>query len=128
MEINDATSWLRNTKKSVDFRSSGADDYYFSRADYLLQVRREESANVRDFLFNEPAIRSDETTNRDILVPDLDLTAFSQEPLDKLHRWALAQIVCPRLEAEANNTDLFAPCSQHRIHCTIQVRLVTRHD
>src|SRR5215472_6616225 len=116
--------WLGSSEHCADLRTVGDDYYDFSRVNYLSQIGAEQTTDMRNLLFDKPAIRSCKPSNRDILIPYLDVTPFCQQSLDQLHRRALAQIVCPRLEAETNDANSLTSRRQHGIHRPIQMCLV----
>jgi len=82
VDVYNAAPWLGSSEYCADLRTVGDDYYYFSRVNYLPQVRAEQTTDMRNLLFDKPAIGSCKPANRDILVPYLDLTPFRQQPLD----------------------------------------------
>src|SRR5882724_10157166 len=78
--------------------------------------------------FDELAIGTHKLPERNLAVPNLHLTPFPKQPLDELHGWALPQIVCSRLEAEAQDGDFSSIHRQYSVYGAVQVRLVTNRD
>ena len=56
-----------------------------------------------DDFFDVLPVGARETTERDILVPNLDLTALSQETLDQVDLRALPQVIGSRFKAQAED-------------------------
>src|SRR5438309_4249829 len=86
-------------------------------ADSLAQQR----ADVRDYFIDVLAIRTHQATERHVIVPDLHLAAFRDQPFDELYCRALAQVIGTSLETEPEDTDLLLPCPQDRLHRPLQV-------
>src|SRR4029453_11167610 len=85
-------------------------------------------SDMRNVFVNELAIGADQTSKRNILIPDLDLIALSYELLDQVHHRTLAQIIRARFETEPQDTDAALADAEYGLGSAIDVLRVTRED
>src|SRR5260370_17015755 len=83
---------------------------------------------MRNHLFDELAVGSDEAAERHVTVPDADLTAFPEQTLDELDQRTLAQVVGPGLEAQAEHTDFPLSGVQHVLYSSFNMVIVARQN
>src|SRR5258707_2270674 len=105
-----------------------ADDDHFTVLQDLCEITFEQRPYMRNRLLNIFPIGPDETTERHVIVPDLDFSSFTQQMLDQLYLRALPQVVGGGLEAQPKNSDVFLSGVEHHFDGPLQVLVVARHD
>src|SRR5215470_6800214 len=83
---------------------------------------------MRNHFLNVLTVRSCKASERNILIPHLDLATLAEQAFDQLHLWALAQIVRAGFEAQSKHCDLAFAGSEHCINRTIHMPGVARHQ
>src|ERR1700716_2007683 len=90
-----------------------SDDDHFTILQDLRQITFQQGPYMRNRFLNIFAIGPDETTERYVIVPDLDLSSFAQQMLNQLYLRAFAQVVGGGFEAESKNSDVFLSGVEH---------------
>src|ERR1700734_1183833 len=102
LEINEIDDQLARTQmlgQDLPLHATSSDDHHLGVLNHWLEAGAEKRANVRNNFLDVLPVGADEMTQRDVVVPDLDLAAFAEQPFHQLHLRTLAQIVGGRLEA-----------------------------
>src|ERR1700730_2249950 len=116
------------TLQLVPRDAARADDNYFTILQDLCEITFQQGPYVRNRFLNIFPIGPDETTERYVIVPDLDFSSFAQQMLNQLHLWAFPQVVGGSLEAQPKNGDVFLSRVEHHLNSSFQVLVVARHD
>src|SRR5580698_9574519 len=92
-QIQNNLVWLQVLRELFLLNRFVANDYHFSASHHLLKVGGKQRADVGNHFLDVLTVGACETSNRNILIPDLYLTSLPEKPLDQLHLRALSQVV-----------------------------------
>ena len=89
-----------------------------------LDILHHEPRYMRNTIENEIAIGTNQTGDIYVLVIDAQVVAFADEPLDDFDHGAFAQVISPRLKAEAQDTNFLVPLIHDELYAPANLYLV----
>src|SRR5712692_2212413 len=108
--------------------SASCDHDHVCVLQHLLEAGAQQRTNMRNYLLNVLAIGADEPAQRDVVIPDLDLAALTEQALDQLHLRALAQVVRRGFETQTQHGNVAFSGLQNHFHGALQMSFVTGQD
>src|SRR5207249_975148 len=94
----------------------------------LLEVSGEQRANVWKHVSDVLPICSDQASERNIVIPDLNLPPLAKQPFYELYLRALPQIVSCRLKAQAKHSDFLLASVENHFDCALQMQFIAGQD
>src|SRR6185369_7074383 len=79
-------------------------------------------------LFDVLAVGTDQSSQGDVLIQNLDMTAFPEQPFDQLYLRALTQIVGARFETQPQHGDPTFAAVLHQFLGAVQMGLIAGKD
>ncbi|HXV75023.1 MAG TPA: hypothetical protein VD788_01800 [Candidatus Polarisedimenticolaceae bacterium] len=105
-----------------------ADDHHVAFPHDLVAGRSHQRGDMRNTLFDESTIRTEQSRDVDFRIVDLQVESLADEPLGHRDQRAFPQIVGAALEAETDHADRSAPASQHHLDRVLDVKVVALLD
>ena len=93
-----------------------------------LHVFAHQRRDVRDLLFDVEPVGPHECGDADLRVEDAHRASLADERLHQRHHRTLPQVVCPRLESQADDANPPLPRVEHRLDAVANLLFVRGID